>query len=288
MRTLLIKPPANENRSPESLYKHYLIEKELAERLRCSGQVDRINLYGLVYNELFRRVPDHPQLTRVKSPESVATVVREKMALLSGFLSPEITFLELGAGDCRLAMEVAKHVRQVYAVDVSDEITKDITPPENFRLLLSNGTNIPAPPASVNIAYSYQLMEHVHPDDTVEQLHNLHRVLAPGGMYICITPNRLTGPHDISRYFDREATGFHLKEYTIRELVKLFRHTGFDEVYVFPGAKGRFVRFPVDPITLLESVIGVLPWRARKSLVRLPIIDNLLHSAVVAVKRRDM
>ena len=39
-------------------------------------------------------------------------------------------------------------------------------------------------------------------------LANLYRALKPGAVYVCITPNRLSGPHDISLYFDSVATGF--------------------------------------------------------------------------------
>ena len=61
-------------------------------------------------------------------------------------------------------------------------------------------------------------MEHLHPDDALEQLQNIYSALVPGGIYLCITPNRLSGPQDVSRDFDMVATGFHLKEYTISEL----------------------------------------------------------------------
>src|SRR5688572_21898007 len=116
------------------------------------------------------------------------------MRLLSRFLTPGAVFLEVGAGDCRLTLEVARHVRKAYALDVSQEVNKGLRCPDNFEFVLSNGTNIPVPSGSVTVAYSYQLMEHVHPDDALEQLTNIYRALAPGGVYICITPNRLSGP----------------------------------------------------------------------------------------------
>ena len=80
---------------------------------------------------------------------------------------------------------------------------------------------------TINVVYSHQVIEHLHPDDAVTHLQEVYRVLSPGGAYICATPNRLNGPHDISKYFDREATGFHLKEYTTTELYGLFRQEGF-------------------------------------------------------------
>ena len=105
-------------------------------------------------------------------------------------------------------------MRQVYALDVSAEITSRVSLPSNFKLILSDGTSVPLPPESVDVAYSNQLMEHLHPDDALEQLQGIWRALRPGGVYICLTPNRVNGPHDISQYFDSVATGFHLKEYT--------------------------------------------------------------------------
>ena len=74
------------------------------------------------------------------------------------------------------------------------------------------------PAGSVDLAFSDQLMEHLHPDDAVEQLRNIHRALKPGGVYVCVTPNRLYGPSDISAFFDDEARGFHLKEYSLDEI----------------------------------------------------------------------
>ena len=53
----------------------------------------------------------------------------------------------------------------------------------------------------------------MHLADAEAQLREMQRVLSPGGAYWCRTPNRVTGPHDISCFFDQVATGFHLLEY---------------------------------------------------------------------------
>jgi hypothetical protein len=59
-------------------------------------------------------------------------------------------------------------------------------------------------------------MEHLHPEDALEQLQKIRRTLARGGVYVCITPNRVNGPHDVSGLFDDEARGLHLREYSTR------------------------------------------------------------------------
>src|SRR6185503_5505884 len=78
-------------RSPEMIKHHYLIEKELAARLRTANKEERRHLYTEVYDELFRRVPDHPQLS-VK-PEQRAQEVSERLALLQTYLQPTSTYL---------------------------------------------------------------------------------------------------------------------------------------------------------------------------------------------------
>lgn len=35
----------------------------------------------------------------------------------------------------------------------------------NFVLILSDGSNVAVPPSTVHVAYSNQLIEHLHPDD---------------------------------------------------------------------------------------------------------------------------
>ncbi|MGZ8941562.1 MAG: hypothetical protein ACXW00_02180 [Methylobacter sp.] len=130
-------------------------------------------------------------------------------------------------------------------MDISNEITKHSIIPDNFQLILSDGCSVPVPPNSVNVGYSNQLMEHLHPDDAFEQLQKIYNAFVPGGAYICITPNRLSGPSDVSRGFDVIATGFHLKEYTTLELSTLFKKVGFSSVRVCVGVKVKYISLPV-------------------------------------------
>src|ERR1700760_4675749 len=193
-------------RTAERIRVHYEVERELADRLRNSSRADRRDLYSLVYDELFERVPDHPQLTRKISAEDTRVELELQMRFLRHFLRPGITFLEIGAGDCSLSVEIARTARRVYALDVSESISALAEHPANLERVISDGVSIPVPAGSVDFAYSNQLMEHLHPDDAFEQLRNILQALAPGARYICITPNRLTGPHDVSSHLDRERT----------------------------------------------------------------------------------
>lgn len=273
-----------DGRTFEQLREHYEIEKKLADRLRSSSREERQHLYTDLYNELYRRVPQHPQLTRKLSPEDQRRAIDAQLRVLSPFLSKDKVFLEVGAGDCAVSFEVARIVRQVYALDISEAVIETSTRPDNFALILSDGCSMPVSADSIDVAYSNQLMEHVHPDDALEQLSSIHKVIAPGGAYICRTPNRLKGPHDISRYFDRVATGFHLKEYSTTELAALFRTAGFGKVTVHCRIRGRCFRVPLLIVRCLESVLAVLPYPLRKAIAWRTPFDQLLGIEIARTK----
>jgi SAM-dependent methyltransferase len=281
---MLLRPRQVEQRTPARLRQHYEVERELADRLRRATREQRRSLYRSVYNELYQRVPDHPQLTRKSSPELTRLAVAPLQRLLQAYLRPETTFLEIGPGDCALSIAVAPRVRQVYGLDVSEEITHRTSLPSNFELILSDGTSVPLLPDSVDVALSNQLMEHLHPDDALEQLRGIWRALRPGGVYICITPNRLTGPHDISRYFDPVATGFHLKEYTVGELSRLFREVGFRTVRTLLGGRGVFVAMPAGPVSASEAVLQLMLPKVQRAIGLTLPCRALLGIRLVATK----
>jgi len=256
-----MKTDTHIHRSPEQIKEHYLIEKALAHKLRVASGEERLDLYKKLYDELFRKVPHHPQLLLKASPEQQAAEISMQLRILARFLKTDCSFLEVGPGDCSLSLAIAGFVKHVYAVDVSKTITatRESCPP-NFTLSLSDGCSIPVPPSSIDIAYSNQLIEHLHPDDATAHLKNIYTSLKPGGHYICITPNRLSGPYDISQYFDATASCFHLKEYTVGELYHQFRITGFNNIMVMIGQNRSFpLVIPAQIICLCEKLIALFP-----------------------------
>jgi SAM-dependent methyltransferase len=272
-------------RTLAALRRHYEVERELADRLRAAPADARPALYRELYNELFARVPDHPQNVWKDSPEQQAARTGEQFRLLEPFLAPGATYLEIGAGDCHLARTVARRVARAYGVDVSDQISASADRPANFDLLITNGTSVPLPDGTVTVAFSNMLVEHLHPDDFATHLSEVHRVLAPGGVYVCRTPHRFAGPTDISGYFDREATGFHLKEYTARELAARFRAAGFARVGFRARLKGRAVAAPAWGVKLIETGLTVLPYRARRALSRSAPFRPLFATLTVVARK---
>lgn len=278
----------SKNKVPELLRHHYEIEKSLADKLRKTDKAQRRELYATLYDELFQKVPQHPQLSRKLDKKKQKENTLWQMKFLKKYLDSTITFLEIGAGDCHLSLEVAKYVRKVIAVDVSDAISKSIYRPNNFELILSDGCTIPVPPQSVNVAYSNQLMEHLHPDDAKEQLERIFNALANGGSYICVTPHRLHGPHDVSKYFDNIATGLHLREYTIEELNMLFKEVGFSQVQLLRNiGRGTYVIFPAFSGIFIEKILEVVSRILGKNIAKLFPFNFLLSSQIRVVAKKN-
>jgi SAM-dependent methyltransferase len=274
-----------EDRTIEQLERHYVIEKALADKLKKASLEERRYLYSVLYSELFNKVPDHPQLTRKVNESMRSKHVSSQIKKLIPLLSEKMTFLELGAGDCSLSYEVSKYVKKVIAVDVSADIAKSDLLPSNFELIISDGSSVNVQPNTVDIAYSNQLMEHLHPDDALMQLKNIYKTLVSGGIYICITPHRFLGPHDISEHFDKVATGFHLKEYTYSELYKMFKSAGFYRIYPVFSFKGRHFKLPLWPHVILEKMLYVLLMFVSRNMKRSLSQMRLFGIEIIAIKR---
>ncbi len=126
------------------------------------------------------------------------------------------------------------------------------------------------PAGSLDVVYSNDVVEHLHPEDALDQSAAICDALRPGGLYLCVSPNRLSGPHDISRHFADTPQGFHLCEYTAIELAELFRRAGFASVQMVLTVRGRRLS-PLLPSALarpVEETLDRLPRRMRRPLAR--------------------
>src|SRR6516164_1479529 len=200
-----------DTRTERQLIEHYRLERVLADKIKHTPQGARAQIYADAYRELFQSVPDHPQ-QRIEMQDARRRHIRSLWRRLHRRLKNKV-FLEIGCGDAVLSASLAAWTSQTYALDVTDKLISRTTLPRNLEVLLTTGADIPLHDGVIDLAFSDQLMEHLHPDDAIAQLEQIFRVLKPGGSYLCVTPNKVTGPHDVSSFFDYEATGLHLCEY---------------------------------------------------------------------------
>ncbi len=285
-KSLMIRNRLNgENRSEQQIREHYEAEQELANKLRKSTKAQRKseNLYATLYDELYRSVPHHQQLTVKASKYQTQRNINWQFGLIRRFINDTTIFLELGPGDCSFASKISGIVKKVYAIDVSEIITNSSSIPK-YEIIISDGSSIPLPDDSIDVVYSNQLMEHIHPDDAIAQLHEIYRVLKSSGHYVCVTPNSVIGPWDISYYYNNVATGFHLKEYSVHELIETFRYAGFNTLKGYSGARGIYWRFPLFLIALLEKTLLLLPINLRVRLGRSLPLRMILGIKLVGTK----
>ena len=276
-----IRRARHEGRTPERLSAHYQVEARLARQLSQSSRAERSSLYADLYRQLFADVPDHPQ-------HGASTVLRTgriqaQAANLLKQLGPDATYVEIGCGDAALTKVIAARVRSAIGVDVTPVLVSDDAPPA-FKFVQSDGITLDLPTGSADLVFSNQLMEHLHVEDAVAQLQEIHRVLKPGGRYVCCTPNRLTGPHDISIYFGHQPTGFHMREYDHRSLGALFRSAGFSSVAATVSLKGYSLALPVAVMGWAERLLEAMPSRIRTALALQPVMVNVAGVNLVGTK----
>ncbi len=272
----------NETRSPARLLAHYRVERELAARLRSSRLGERSSLYSELYSELFARLPDHPQ--HKIDPTKRRGDAEKQIAFLRSYLSVNSTFVEIGCGDAAVTQGIAPYVHAAFGVDVTSALIDAAAFPKNCRFIQTNGTDIGVEAGSADVVYSNQLMEHLHPEDAKKQLLEIWRILKPDGVYICSTPNKITGPHDISCYFDFEPFGFHLREYNHNSLAAMFRETGFRSVTAQISIKGMKLSVPVAPVGFAERVLLRLPRKLQRRLLSIGAIRNIAGVTMIGWK----
>jgi ubiquinone/menaquinone biosynthesis C-methylase UbiE len=92
----------------------------------------------------------------------------------------------------------------------------------NGRLVfrVADVTALPVPDRSYDVYVSYETIEHIRDDRRF--LEEAARLLRPGGLFLCSTPNRYVVDPGIS-IDDPPANPFHVREYTYEELDRLLR-----------------------------------------------------------------
>ena len=128
------------------------------------------------------------------------------------------------------------------------------------------------------------MVEHSHPDEVHDHLVDVRRALKPGGHYVIFTPNRFSGPHDISRRFSNVAEGLHLKEYTVRELRQALKKAGYTKIRHYAGGKGIYIRVPAFWPLVVECKLSLCPKFTRRFFASCLPIKAVLGIIIVGQK----
>lgn len=97
--------------------------------------------------------------------------------------------LDYGCGPGFLAKSVSSHVAKIYAADISRGVIASASainsnPNLEYVIIPESGV-LPLPDASIDLAYSFAVIQHVTDEIFEMILGNLHRVLKNGGIALC-------------------------------------------------------------------------------------------------------
>jgi SAM-dependent methyltransferase len=215
-----------------------------------------------MYDDIFRQVPDHRRLIRKEDLNLISKLNETKLGIVKRYLKSSTVFAEFAPGDCTFSIKISKHVGHVYGMDISNQWGETDCTSGNFELIIYDGYNLDRiHDNSIDIVFSDQLIEHLHPDDTVLHFKLVHRILKDGGKYIFNTPHSFSGPHDVSRYFSDESKGLHLKEWTYSELKDLFMALQFSRLHTYWYGRGIKIPMPYSYFSILEKIFILFPRR---------------------------
>jgi 2-polyprenyl-3-methyl-5-hydroxy-6-metoxy-1,4-benzoquinol methylase len=190
---------------------------------------------------------------------------------------------ELGFGTGIFLQSAAKAGHRVGGLEVTSQLfeeAKTKVPAEYHRNLWFGdfcAIDFADQRESYSLAYWNDVFEHIPVDEISDYLKTLYSLLKPGGKLITITPNWHMRPSDVTALFKAkrsEAVGFHLKEYTLREVRQMLLDTGFSAVQtpMFISAN-RFYSSNTFDVTLIKSVME-------------PILEYLPVQVAIQICRR--
>src|SRR5581483_11867621 len=119
---------------------------------------------------------------------------RQDAAWLRRFVEPGAVVLDVGCGIGRIERHLAPHVARLHAVDVSDEMLaaarRRTAGATNIAFHRTSATDLsPVATASVDLAFSFFVLQHLEHDDAFRALREIARVLKADGRAVLQFPS---------------------------------------------------------------------------------------------------
>lgn len=221
----------------EMVWKHWKIERALAQKILHSSSKDRSRISRMVYRKFYHELP---WLTDPKCITVEAPIQERESAVIQLIGSQPQQILEIGSGTGELIQFLSQKGHWCIGSDlIQDRFIKRLNN-SNLAFIETDGVRLPikklSPP--VDVVISSNVIEHFHPEDLDLHFQSIYKILAPGGRYILKTPHGFFGPHGIEKVFGiRSSRGLHLHEYSFLEIQKAGERNGFNSisaVFVWP------------------------------------------------------
>lgn len=142
------------------------------------------------------------------------------------------SILDVGCGDGTFLRSIDTNLQHKRLVGI--DISPTILPQQHQSVEFLQGNIIDFKmDYKFDVVFSDNVMEHIAAADIPAHLQSVKDALVQGGTYIIVMPNRLFGPHDITRIIDTtytnrvQARGGHLNETTYTDVVSTLGKQGF-------------------------------------------------------------
>lgn len=137
---------------------------------------------------------------------------------------------DVGCANGYGTVHLAKFAKEItgfdYSVETIEQNKKTYADKPNMGFVQCKVPPIALPSESVDVVTAFQFIEHIH--DQLGFIKDVKRVLKPGGVFICTTPNAVMS---IAR------NPFHVHEYTFKEM-REHMNTVFGGSYELKGLNG--------------------------------------------------
>ena len=264
-----------------------------AKRLRECNAHERKMLYFEAYSVVSKL--GAKEFSSDNPEKRTAGTSKELVQLLSHMVDKEQRVLEIGCGRGYTCLKLAPYIKSMVGIEVSESAiieSKKLLSKNKIKNVEIRRTSATELKNNFNnnefdSCISIELIEHLHPEDAKEHLKQVFLVLKPGGKYIINMPNRLSGPHDITKEEfpdEKEALGFHLNESTYEEMINIMKSIGFYRFKAFYPLKlsKKGVRPLIAPCQL--GIACEIFYKNIPNLFRHSLLEKLIPINIVAYK----
>jgi len=236
------------------LRKHYEIEKRYSDLIRISpkGSAERKELFKKGYEEVIKIFEEY-------NPGGACTQYTNITQKLSESLSPKGgKVLDYGCGEGNLLEYLDKHGFEVYGFDVSEtnarKTGEKMSGRAKQRIMHGDIWDFSEKfPEKFDLIAMDNVIEHIPEDEVGDIIRKCKEMLSENGALLVLTPHKLSGPHDISKFFvplGGKAECFHLKEYGANDIISVLTGNGFSDIrsfFVSPKLLGKLRVNPKPP-----------------------------------------
>lgn len=204
--------------------------------------------------------------------------IREFLAATEPADKRQWVVLDVGCGDGRILYEIGALGAWALGIDLSltglSHARRHI--PEAY-LVAADARALPLPNEFCHAVVCADLIEHLVTPELL--LHEIHRVLQPGGSLILSTPNRLSLAKLVrgARWREVVSDKRHFREFSLGELARMLRDQGF----TLGALRGLGLSFPLRRFALTSSRL------ARLSLRLGDIVPALADQLIVGARREN-